>query len=105
MKKDKTIMTITIGIVCFLLVMIIFMQFKVVQQSKEINVETETEFYNEEAMWETTAQNIRDFILEKITITESQYSKHNKQIWWFSAEDACKIHIANEICKSHFISQ
>ena len=38
-KKGKKSMIITIGIVCFLLVMIIFMQFKVVQESQESNIE------------------------------------------------------------------
>lgn len=53
MKKGKTSMTITIGVVCFLLVMIIFMQFKVVQESEEINIDTmqEAELRQELANW------------------------------------------------------
>ena len=53
MKKGKISMTITIGIVCFLLVMIIFMQFKVVRQSEETNINTmqEAELRQELANW------------------------------------------------------
>ena len=40
MKKEKIIMTITIGLVCFLLAMITFMQFKVVQESEQTNINT-----------------------------------------------------------------
>lgn len=53
MKKGKKSMIITIGLVCFLLVMIIFMQFKVVQESQETNIDTmqETELRQELASW------------------------------------------------------
>lgn len=53
MKKGKMSMIITIGIVCFLLVMIIFMQFKVVRQSEETNINTmqEAELRQELANW------------------------------------------------------
>ena len=53
MNKGKRFMIITISIVCFLLVMIIFMQFKVVQRSEETNVDLmqETELRQELANW------------------------------------------------------
>ena len=55
MKKGKISMTITIGIVCFLLVMIIFMQFKVVQESQDSNIDSmqEAELRQELANWKT----------------------------------------------------
>ena len=40
MKKAKYIMTITMTIMCFLLTMVIFMQFKVAQKTKETNIDT-----------------------------------------------------------------
>jgi len=43
MKKEKIIMSITIGISAFILVAIIFMQFKVVRQTDIISIETLTE--------------------------------------------------------------
>ena len=55
MKKGKISMIITIGLVCFLLVMIIFMQFKVVQESQESNIDSmqEAELRQELANWKT----------------------------------------------------
>lgn len=55
MKKGKISMTITIGIVCFLLVMTIFMQFKVVQESQDSNIDSmqEAELRQELANWKT----------------------------------------------------
>ena len=55
MKKGKRSMIITISLVCFLLVMIIFMQFKVVQESQETNIDSmqETELRQELASWKT----------------------------------------------------
>lgn len=53
MKKGKRSIIVTIGVVCFLLTMIIFMQFKVVQESEEININTmqEAELKQELANW------------------------------------------------------
>lgn len=55
MKKGKKSMIITTGIVCFLLFMIIFMQFKVVQESKQTNIDSmqEAELRQELATWKT----------------------------------------------------
>ena len=55
MKKGKRSMIITISLVCFLLVMIMFMQFKVVQESQETNIDSmqETELRQELASWKT----------------------------------------------------
>lgn len=55
MKKEKNSMVITIGVVCFLLVMIIFMQFKVVQESQETNIDSmqEADLRQELTNWKT----------------------------------------------------
>lgn len=52
-KKSRIVMTVTIGIMCFILVMIIFMQFKVVNQTQETNIDVmqETELRQELANW------------------------------------------------------
>lgn len=62
MKKGKTSMTITIGVVCFLLVMIIFMQFKVVQETEETNIDTmqEAELRQELANWKTKYEETKE---------------------------------------------
>ncbi len=61
-KKGKVIMIITIGIMCFLLVMIIFMQFKVVQESEETNIDTlqATELRQELANWKTKYEETKE---------------------------------------------
>lgn len=43
MNKEKVIITITVGIVCLVLVMTMFMQFKVVDQANITSIETMTE--------------------------------------------------------------
>ena len=55
MKKEKNSMIITIGVVCFLLAMIIFMQFKVVQESQETNIDSmqEADLRQELTNWKT----------------------------------------------------
>ena len=55
MKKGKITMTITIGIAFFVLVLIIFMQFKVVYQSNETSIDTmrEEELKTELANWKS----------------------------------------------------
>lgn len=62
MKKGKTSMTITIGVVCFLLLMIIFMQFKVVQETEETNIDTmqEAELRQELANWKTKYEETKE---------------------------------------------
>ena len=53
MRKGKNTMIITIGISCFLLVLIIFMQFKVVYQTDITSIDTmrEEDLKNELANW------------------------------------------------------
>lgn len=40
---------------------------------------------------------IKDLVIEKTKITENEYNKHLKNIWWMSADDANKLRICNEI--------
>ena len=63
MKKGKITMTITIGIACFALVMVMTMQFKIVNETDITSIENmrETELRTELANWkqkyeETNAQ-------------------------------------------------
>lgn len=55
MEKDKKIVIITIGIICFLLTTIIFMQFKVVQETEETNLDVmqEAELRQALANWKS----------------------------------------------------
>ena len=55
MKKGKTTITITIGLACFVLVLIIFMQFKVVYQTDITSIDTmrEEDLKEELASWKS----------------------------------------------------
>ena len=78
MKKGKKSMIITIGLVCFLLVMIIFMQFKVVQESQETNIDTmqETELRQELASWKTKYEEAKEKYDETANTLDT-YRKEN----------------------------
>ena len=68
-KKEKIIMTVTIGIMCFLLVMIIFMQFKVVQESEKTDINTlqatelrqETKYEEAKEKYDETAETLKTY--------------------------------------------
>lgn len=62
MKKGKISVAITLGIVCFLLVMIIFMQFKVVQETEEANIDLmqEAELRQQLANWKTKYEETKE---------------------------------------------
>ena len=58
MKKGKIAIAITIGIVCFILVLIIFMQFKIVYQTDITSIDTmrEEDLKTELASWKSKYQ-------------------------------------------------
>lgn len=65
--------------------------------------ENDSSFYSETDMNNAIAENMRNFFMDRVTgINEAQYNKHIKTNWWFTAEEAQKIYIVNEISKSHF---
>ena len=68
-------------------------------ENEEIN---ESSFYSKDNAWIGIAKNIKLLFLDKVNITEAQYDKHNKKEWWFTADDALKLHICNEISRKHF---
>ena len=78
MKKAKIIMTITISIVCFLLTMIIFMQFKVVQETQEADVDTmqEAELRQKLANWKTKYDETKEKYEETLA-TLNSYKEEN----------------------------
>ena len=60
MKKGKVIMTVTIGISCFILIMIIFMQFRVVHETEITSIDTmrESELRSELANWKSKCDEV-----------------------------------------------
>ena len=61
-KKDKIVMAVTIGISCFALVMIMFMQFKVINQTDITSIETmrESELRTELSNWKNRYEEINE---------------------------------------------
>lgn len=61
MKNGKNVMMITIGIVCFILAMIIFMQFKVVHETDITSIDTmrEADLQTELATWKTKYEEVQ----------------------------------------------
>ena len=78
MKKGKNIMIVTISIVCFLLMMVVFMQFKVAKPTKETNIDTmqEAELRQQLANWKTKYEETREKTQE-ITNTLETYKKES----------------------------
>lgn len=78
MKKAKIIMTITIGIMCFLLSMIIFMQFKVVEETQKANIDTmqEAELRQQLANWKSKYEETKEKYDETIS-TLNSYKEEN----------------------------
>ncbi len=71
-------MTITIGIMCFLLTMIIFMQFKVVEETQKANIDLmqEAELRQQLANWKTKYEEAKEKYEETIT-TINSYKEEN----------------------------
>ena len=78
MKKGKITMTITIGIAFFVLVLIIFMQFKVVYQSNETSIDTmrEEELKTELANWKSKYEDAEKKY-EEVTNTLKKYNEQS----------------------------
>lgn len=88
MKKGKITIAITIGIVCFILVLIIFMQFKVVYQTEITSIDTmrEEDLKTELANWKTKYEDVEEKykevsdLLKKYNEESSSDSKTKKNL-------------------------
>ena len=69
---------------------------------KPVEEENESTFYNKNTLLTTIQNNVKASLIEKLSITEAQYDKHSKNEWWFSSDDAFKLHICNEISRNHY---
>ena len=78
MKKNKLIMNITIGVMCFLLTMSIFMQFKVVEETENANLDAmqETELRQELANWKNKSDEVREKY-DEIAETLKKYNEES----------------------------
>ena len=82
MKKGKIIMTITIGIACFVLVAIMFMQFKIVNETDITSIEVmqEAELRTELSNWKEKYEEANQKYEEtKATIEEYRQTKESNE--------------------------
>lgn len=79
MKKGKIVMTITIGLMCFVLVYVMFLQFKVVEQTDLTEIETmqEQELREALASWKSKYDDASEQLQETITKKEEYIEKIN----------------------------
>lgn len=73
------------------------------QAPKMPSMENKSSFYNYKVFYEKTNKELKEFILDKIKITDIQYENHSNNAWWFHADDATKLGICNEIIRTHFL--
>ena len=81
-NKGKMIMIITIGIMCVILITVMFMQFKVVEETDITSIETmrEAELRTEIASWKTKYEEMNKKYTETVTtINEYKEKEQNDQ--------------------------
>lgn len=69
---------------------------------KPVEEDNESTFYSKNMILTSIQNTMKTFLIDKTSITEAQYDKHCKNEWWFNTEDAFKLHICNEISRSHY---
>ncbi len=82
MKKGKITMTITIGLACFVLIAVMFMQFKIIGLTDVTNIETmrEEELRTQLANWKTQYEEVNQKYEEtQKTIKEYQEKKQSNE--------------------------
>lgn len=78
MRKDKTVMTIIIGLVCVVLIAVMFAQFKTVEQTDITGIETarEDELRTLVSTWKTKYEEIE----EKLIDTKTKINEYKQKI-------------------------
>ncbi len=77
MKKGKRIMIVTIGIICFVLTYVMFMQFRTVEQTNITEIEslTESDLREKVALWRTSYEEMN----EKLTESKDKLSEYRNK--------------------------
>lgn len=78
MKKDKIMMSVIIGIICVILITVMFAQFKTVEETDITGIETarEAELQTMLSSWKTKYEEIE----EKLTDTKLKINEYNEKI-------------------------
>ena len=82
LKKGKNIMIVTIGLICFILTYVIFIQFKTIEETNitEIETMTETELREKIALWKERYEETNEKLQEtNETIAEYRHKKEVNQ--------------------------
>ena len=82
LKKGKNIMIVTIGLICFILTYVIFIQFKTIEETNitEIETMTETELREKIALWKERYEETNEKLQEtNETIAEYRHKKEANQ--------------------------
>lgn len=69
---------------------------------KPVEEENESTFYSKNMILTSIQNTMKTSLIDKTGITEAQYDKHCKNEWWFNTDDAFKLHICNEVSRSHY---
>ena len=98
MKKGKKIITITIGLVCFILSMIMFMQFKIVHETDLASIDTmkETDLRTELANWKSKY----DEVNEKYAEVEEKLKSYNEE---YSSDEKTRENLEKELAELNLI--
>ena len=98
MKKGKIVMTVTIGIACFILVMIIFMQFKVVHETDITSIDTmrQADLQTELASWKAKYEEVQT----KYEETEKTLKKYKEES---TSDEEVKANLEEEVKKLQMI--
>ena len=64
---------------------------KHLEEANEKMPENYMNFYNKQL------NELKDILLERTKVTESEYNKHLKNSWWITADESQKLKICNEI--------
>ena len=66
MKKGKRVMIVTIGIICFVLTYVMFIQFKTIEQTNITEIEnlTESDLREKVALWRTSYEEMNEKLIE-----------------------------------------
>lgn len=59
-------------------------------------------YYAKEKIIKSRIDKVKNMFLSKTNMSESQYEKYDKKELWFTAEEAIKIHLCNDISRRHF---
>lgn len=59
--------------------------------------ETDPSMNNYVLLYEKQLLELKDILMERTKVTETEYNKHSKNNWWLNSEEAQRLRISNEV--------